>query len=272
MIRLSLHPDTVEVGRDTAVTLTTVNTGARPCTGVTLRLAVPEDLLVVGGTVSFKLDRLDAGARQDLRLVIEAGRPGDFVIETRNFSYTDGNLRVRRPEVARWTVTANATRPAPSSPSPGGERDSSRTQVFISYRWNDTGALAELLQDRLRRGLGPGGVFLDQRRIDPGDDFPERLDSALRRASTMLVLIGHTWNVARLHDERDVVRWEISSAVRDELWIVPVLHQGARMPDANDLPDAVAAMARKSAHPIHSDSIAADIDRLVDLVVRRLRR
>jgi hypothetical protein len=123
--------------------------------------------------------------------------------------------------------------------------------IFINYRRTDAGWPADLLASELGRSFGATRVFQDVRGIDAGDDFVTVLDSHLRRASILIVLIGSDWLRAadefgrrRLDQEQDWVRREIRMAVQKAgCRVIPVLIDDAELPDEREaLPEDISAL------------------------------
>ena len=143
-------------------------------------------------------------------------------------------------------------------------------RVFVSYRRDDTAHVAGRLYDRLVGRFGRRNVFMDVSSLAPGLDFPEELAEELARCSILLALIGANWfNSADgrrrwLDDAGDWVAHEISTALARGIPVVPVLVDGAALPDAADLPQALADLVRKQALRIDHGSFAADADALLD--------
>jgi hypothetical protein len=129
--------------------------------------------------------------------------------------------------------------------------------IFINYRAHEGSWLARSIYSTLVIRFGHRRVFIDNRSIQPGDDFPEAIAAAVRRCSVMLVLIGHNWSGpqgngrTRLADQHDWVRWEIAEALRRGVRVIPVLFDGARMPMATELPGDIAGLARRQYFALH---------------------
>ena len=131
----------------------------------------------------------------------------------------------------------------------------SASSVFISYRHSENAQQAAFLEASLARLLEPEAIFRDQTAIRPGEKFPARLDTAIRGAAVVLVLIGPEW--ADLRDEKsgqrridqagDFVRREIEIALDAKRKIVPLLLDGAAMPTGAALPRTIAALAEMQA-------------------------
>lgn len=124
------------------------------------------------------------------------------------------------------------------------------SQVFISYRREDAGGYAGWLRDGLAKRLGSESVFMDIGSIPIGVDFHKRIEQAISGTDVFIALIGKQWLTAsaadgtpRLREPDDLVRIEIASALRRNMWVVPVLLPGATMPARDQLPPDIAPLA-----------------------------
>ncbi|HKJ01305.1 MAG TPA: toll/interleukin-1 receptor domain-containing protein [Longimicrobiales bacterium] len=142
--------------------------------------------------------------------------------------------------------------------------------VFISYRRSDTRGDAGRLFDRLSGYFGSDHVFMDVDDIDPGQDFAVVLQKALARCGALIVLIGPGWvdvqredGSRRLDDPADFVRVEIRAALGRGARVIPVLVGGAKLPQADQLPDDLAGLLRHQAFEITDPDFHADVDRLI---------
>jgi hypothetical protein len=118
-------------------------------------------------------------------------------------------------------------------------------------------------------------VFRDVGSIDAGADFVHAIEKALAGARVVLVLIGNTWATEtgqdgnpRLGDPRDFVRLEIATALAQGLPVVPVLVEGAQMPDARALPADLERLSRLQAVELSENRWEYDIGRLVETIAR----
>jgi len=150
------------------------------------------------------------------------------------------------------------------------------TNVFISYRRDDTGDFAGRLSDRLSRSPGIGKVFIDVAGIEPGADFVELIGHALAESEVCLVVIGSAWagpavpdGRTRIHEDGDFVRLEVRRALAGKVRVLPVLAHGAKMPAATALPDDLGRLPRLNAVAIRHDSFERDAQYLIDVILRR---
>lgn len=148
-------------------------------------------------------------------------------------------------------------------------------RIFVSYRREDTRHFAGRLHDHLKSRFGRENVFMDVGSIEPGVDYTEAIESALRASDVLLALIGRTWlsttddrGRRRLEDPDDLVAFEIKTALENGLRVIPLLIDGAAAPRRKDLPVTLHALARRNAVRLDFDDFDSDIDRLLDALQR----
>ena len=141
--------------------------------------------------------------------------------------------------------------------------------IFISYRREDAAYPAGWLFERLASHFGPR-IFKDVDSIQLGDDFVEKINSAVESCVVMLAVIGKKWlsvtnseGRRRLDDPADFVRLEIEVALVRNIRVIPVLVDGARMPHAAELPSTLEKLARRQALELSSHHFNADASRLL---------
>jgi hypothetical protein len=131
--------------------------------------------------------------------------------------------------------------------------------IFISHRRSDSGGHARLLYERLMQWFDREAVFYDTDTREAGDALPAHLESALRGARVVLVLISPHWLNELNHrvqlPMRDYVNLEVAFALRGQPEqaspeVIPVLLGGAK--------------PISSAEALHA-SVRADLQRLCQL-------
>lgn len=122
--------------------------------------------------------------------------------------------------------------------------------IFISYRRSDSNDVTGRICDRLKAHFGPKAIFIDYDDIPYGTDFPDHLQQTVDGAKVLLAIIGLTWLEVlkeRMNQpKKDWVRSEIERALSQELWVIPVLVNGAQVPDKDELPVGLQALPRKN--------------------------
>ena len=143
--------------------------------------------------------------------------------------------------------------------------------IFISYRRQDSAATAGRLHDHLTRAFGADRVFQDVSTIEAGSDFVTEIEGAIAKCDTMLVLIGKAWADpgaagARLYEADDFVRAEVAGGIAAGLKVIPVLVDGAAMPEPGDLPDELHPLTRMQAVELRNAHFNADAQGLISTI------
>lgn len=151
--------------------------------------------------------------------------------------------------------------------------DKELTDIFINYRRADTSGYAGRLEQELSRRF-PGQVFMDIHTIEVGTDFADAINSEVGKCGALVVLIGNQWlditdpktGKRRLDNPNDFVAIEIAEALKLNIRVVPVLVEGARMPAADELPAALAALVRRNALEISDTRWDYDVQQLIKVL------
>jgi hypothetical protein len=99
--------------------------------------------------------------------------------------------------------------------------------------------------------------------------FAESINEALRTCDAFITLIGRHWLEAdsaghrRIDDSEDWVRTEIAVALSREIRVIPVLVDGAALPQKADLPAELVGLAEHQALIMDNSTWQLGIDRLV---------
>ncbi|MGB6162537.1 MAG: toll/interleukin-1 receptor domain-containing protein, partial [Pseudonocardiaceae bacterium] len=125
--------------------------------------------------------------------------------------------------------------------------------------------------------LGATQVFMDVDTIEPGDDFAAAIAREVASCDVLIALIGPTWSTIadrrgrrKLDDPDDFVVLEIGAALEREIRVIPVLVDGAGMPDRYDLPDGLQGLALRNAVRLDHETFRSDFATLLDAVERIL--
>lgn len=144
------------------------------------------------------------------------------------------------------------------------------TQIFISYRRDDSKWPASRLHDHLSSRFGEDNVFFDVATISPGEDFVRAIDKAVSQCDAMIVVMGKSWlsmkgddGIRRLDDPRDFVRIEVSIALSKNKYVIPLLVDDAHMPDADEMPPELVALSRRNALTVRNESFRQDVSLLI---------
>jgi hypothetical protein len=146
--------------------------------------------------------------------------------------------------------------------------------IFLSYRRNDAGGWAGRLRDHLAVRYGEDRVWQDVDDLTVGSDYLPQILKNIAAADAVLIVIGPHWldtrtpgGTTRLANPKDVLRTEIVHALKRKSGVIPTLVGGARMPDARDLPRAVAPLVKRNGIAI----IDADWARSIQLLLQKLQ-
>jgi hypothetical protein len=141
--------------------------------------------------------------------------------------------------------------------------------IFINYRRSDSEDVCGRIYDRLVREFDRGSVFKDIEDIPPGVDFRQVLEREVAATDVMLVIIGQNWlnrtNKSRLHQADDFVRYEIETALRRGIPVIPVLVQRrVALPQRRHLPEPIRDLVYRTAREVRPDpDFHRDMDRLI---------
>jgi hypothetical protein len=150
--------------------------------------------------------------------------------------------------------------------------------IFISYRRQDSQSAAGRLADHIKEQMPGVLVFRDVETIEPGVDFVEAIDRALQSCGVLLAVIGPHWasvadtaGLRRLDGAQDYTRLEIATALqRPNVRVIPVLVEGAQMPDTNDLPEDLHPLCRRNAIELTDKRWSYDVSQLIETLKKTL--
>jgi formylglycine-generating enzyme required for sulfatase activity len=139
--------------------------------------------------------------------------------------------------------------------------------VFISYRHGDAAGTASHIGDVLAKEYGDARVFHDVTNIGPGKLYREVIEEGLDKCNIFLAVIGERWasptNLERLKKEEDLVRIEVATALRRDVVTIPVLVDGAPVPEAETLPSDLVGLTDRHAITLRNDKWKLDFGALV---------
>ncbi|HVR95801.1 MAG TPA: toll/interleukin-1 receptor domain-containing protein, partial [Thermoanaerobaculia bacterium] len=149
-------------------------------------------------------------------------------------------------------------------------------KIFLCYRREDSAGHAGRIYDRLNQRF-PGRVFMDVAGIGIGSRWAEVIEQTLGSCEAAVILIGSRWlerradGTRRIDDPQDSLRAEITTALRLNLKIVPLLVAGAAVPHENELPQDVAPILDWQALRIDDDDFDHDSSRLIQSLERQIK-
>ena len=117
--------------------------------------------------------------------------------------------------------------------------------IFLSYRRTDSPQACRVYEWLVRR-FGKDAVFMDVTAIPLAVDYADYIRKAIMDSRIMIVLIGTRW-MEKLADTDDPVRLELELALENKVPLMPLLIGNTTMPDPEDLPASIAAIAYQNA-------------------------
>jgi hypothetical protein len=148
-------------------------------------------------------------------------------------------------------------------------------RIFVCYRREDSAGHAGRLYDRLNQRF-PGRVFMDVASIGVGTRWARVIEETLASCQVAIIMIGREWLAAakdggrRIDQASDPIRAEVTSALRSNLTIVPLLVSGAAMPKPEELPADLAGLTEWQALRVDDDDFDHDAARLLRALERQL--
>ncbi len=146
--------------------------------------------------------------------------------------------------------------------------DTRAVKVFISYRRMDTTpGDARTLKKELGARLGLENVFIDDD-IPQGEEWKKVLEDRIVSAHILVVLIGAHWtSIAReKRADEDIVRFEVRTAARGRLRMVPILVDDTKMPRPEELPQGLDALPAYDALELRHSREDDDLKEIVNRI------
>ena len=144
-------------------------------------------------------------------------------------------------------------------------------KIFINYRREGTADTAGRLYDRIAQAFGHQNLFVDF----VGVDLNARLNNQVAKCQVFLTVIGPSWLDAkdkagqpRIRSTDDFVAVEIIAALAHNIPVIPVLVDGAHMPQVSELPHSLEPLARCEAVEVSR----LDFDRDAEALIERVRK
>lgn len=169
--------------------------------------------------------------------------------------------------------------PVSKPPKPESQEASSHAPlIFVSYRRHDSSDVTGRIYDRLIQHFGKDTVFKDVDSIPLGVDFRKHLGDSVGQCNVLLAIIGRQWLTGKAggrapDDPRDYVRVELEAALQRGIPVIPVLVQGATLPEENDLATSLQTLAYRNGISVRPDpDFHQDVDRLIKGIEAHLKR
>jgi Sulfatase-modifying factor enzyme 1/TIR domain len=214
----------------------------------------------------------DQGRRQ-------AGKEWSMIVRSPTASPKETRVRetLKLARTEAFPIQNTALRPSSAYSAPDANVKMNG-QIFISYRRDDTSAWAGRLSDRLNEHFSSNQIFIDVDSVRPGEDFVNKIKETVGSCDVLIAVIGAHWVTSsdregrrRLKIAEDNVRLEISTALKRGILVIPVLIDGATMPEPGELPDDLKDLVHRNALKVSHDHFRPDSDRLASAVALALR-
>jgi TIR domain/SPOR domain len=147
-------------------------------------------------------------------------------------------------------------------------------RIFINYRREDSPGTAHRLRTPLIREFGEANVFMDVD-IPSGIDFVKYIGDQVAACDVFLAVIGSHWldmkdkdGRSRLGNPNDFVSVEIEQALARDIRVIPVLVDGVRMPNEDDLPERLRPLVRRNAFDLRNIHLERDAEALIEAINR----
>ncbi|MFZ1611693.1 MAG: 4a-hydroxytetrahydrobiopterin dehydratase [Chitinophagales bacterium] len=152
--------------------------------------------------------------------------------------------------------------------------------IFISYRRIDSYE-TNRLSTSLKTEYGESNIFLDYESISGGDEWPEKIRKAVEEASVLLIIIGKNWlfmqddesGKRKIDMTTDWVRKEIITFLNrykenKELLVIPILINGAKMPNKEFLDSEISALCDFQAIELPNTMSSVDFVQIKNRLVK----
>ncbi len=147
------------------------------------------------------------------------------------------------------------------------------TNIFISYRKDDSKWNTQILYDRLTQFFPAKSLFKDFNTIKAGENYRNSIDNALEKCHVLLVVMGKDWlNITdtdkrrRLENPEDLVRIEIASALKRNIRVIPVLFDNIDMPASSSLPEDLQPLTLRQCISVSETNFDYDIRHLAEAI------
>ena len=148
------------------------------------------------------------------------------------------------------------------------------TKIFISYRRKDDPYAARGVNDALCKRFGKRNVYFDLEAIQAGLDFRKQIDDMVAQCDVMLVVIGDKWlqldesDHSRIEDDDDLVSLEVSSALKRDIPVIPVLVGSASIPAKEMLPEPIQSLIYRQAVEVRA---TANFNAQIEDLIRNIK-
>ena len=150
--------------------------------------------------------------------------------------------------IPKDTLAMTDDNASPTNLAAGGESlvSDGAHHLFISYRRADSQDAVNLIYDALVDSLGERSVFRDVEFMPLGRSIRDNIERIIASCEAVILVVGPSWmggeptgRRTRIWNENDYVRAEVEAAIKLGVRIIPLLIDGATLPDRARLPESV---------------------------------
>lgn len=150
-------------------------------------------------------------------------------------------------------------------------KNNNHLNVFISYRRQDSAAIAGRIHDRLIELFPKLKIFMDVETIAGGDDFSKSIFSALEQSDIFICLIGEQWAINQAGENRlkqpvDYVREEVIAGLKANCKVYPILINDCKMPDESILPEELKPLCSLNAFELRNSRFSDDFFYIIESI------
>ncbi len=147
------------------------------------------------------------------------------------------------------------------------------TNIFISYRKDDSKWNTQILYDRLSQFFPAKFLFKDFNTIKAGENYRDSINKALKKCNVLLVVMGKNWlNITdtdgrrRLDNPEDLVRIEVATALKNNIRVIPVLFDNIAVPGTGQLPEDLQPLSLRQGVSVTETNFDYDIRHLAEAI------
>lgn len=144
-------------------------------------------------------------------------------------------------------------------------------KVFICYRRSDSQDFVDRLSEHLSKMIPQENIFVDIKSIPIGFDFRDIIQETIEESHIVLAIIGNNWLEEiknREKVDKDYVRVEIQKALETDTPLVPVLINGANMPNSSELPESIRGLGFMHSFEIDRKRFETDVELLSEQIYK----
>lgn len=237
------------VNSTTTIEVHLKNVSNHPVTGFRSCVSCDGGMRYVGDR-ALSVERFDPASSTVLSLVFLLLKGGPATISLSLATWFDPSAGGFVNGSPAWNVQVEASSPKPVTSEPALIAGL-RFRVFLSYNRADSSYGVTYLHRLLTEAYGDEAVITDQFSIPIGGNFARFLEKVISGCTVVLAVIGPQW-LQKIGLAESWTRMEIECALHFGVDVVPLLIEGATMPDSRDLPASLQPLPFCNGLPVRS--------------------